>query len=159
MITARQAALTTMQIAWFPREVSLSRQVVLTLRQLALFTPKQAVFPRQVALLCRLTTPPRQLVSTISQGFSRIPTQNRGKTLEDPNLKWVINLPSKPLTQVQSSLLVKGPNFVVSPRHSPNLEYITAIESVCTKFDQQEVEELRADINRVLRSSHPPNLI
>ena len=37
-----------------------------------------------------------------------------------------------------------------------NLEYITAIEAVCTKLRQQDAEELRADINRVLRSSHPP---
>ena len=57
-------------------------------------------------------------------------------------------------------MLVKGPNFVITPRHPPNLEYITAIQSVCTKFGQQEAEELRANINRVLRSSHPlkPNL-
>ena len=48
---------------------------------------------------------------------------------------------------------------MVSPKHPPNLEYITAIESVCTKLGQQDAEELRADTNRVLRSSHPqPNL-
>ena len=35
-----------------------------------------------------------------------------------------------------------------------------AIESVCTKLGQQDTEEVRAEINRVLRSSHPmkPNL-
>ena len=53
-------------------------------------------------------------------------------------------------------MLAKGPNFVVSPRHPPNLGYITAIESVCTKLGQQDAEELRPDINRVLRSSCPP---
>ena len=31
-----------------------------------------------------------------------------------------------------------------------------AIQSVCTKLGQQDAEELRAEINRVLRSSHPP---
>ena len=51
--------------------------------------------------------------------------------------------------------MTKGPIFVVTPRHPPNLEYITAIELICSKLDQQEAEELRADINRVLRSSHP----
>ena len=57
-------------------------------------------------------------------------------------------------------MLAKGPNFAVSLRHPPNLEYLTAIESVCTKLGQQDAEELRADINRVLRSSHPskPNI-
>ena len=60
------------------------------------------------------------------------------------------------MTHAQRSLLAKGPNFAVYPRHPPNLEYITAIESVCTKLGQQDAEELRAEINRVLRSSHSP---
>ena len=38
----------------------------------------------------------------------------------------------------------------------PYLEYITAIKAACTKLSQQDAEELRADINRVLRSSNPP---
>ena len=74
------------------------------------------------------------------------------------SLKNVINLSSKPLTQVQRSVLAKGPNYAVAPRQLPNLEYITAIEAACTKLSQQDAEELRANINRVLRSSHPPNL-
>ena len=45
---------------------------------------------------------------------------------------------------------------MVTPRQPPNLEYITAIEAACTKLSQQDAEELRADINRVLRSSHTP---
>ena len=44
---------------------------------------------------------------------------------------------------------------MVNPRHPPNLEYITAIETACTKLSQQDAE-LRADINRLLRPSHPP---
>ena len=68
-----------------------------------------------------------------------------------------INLSNKPLTPAERSVLVKGPNFAVSPRQPPNSEYITAIEAACTKLSQQDAEELRADINRVLRSSHPPN--
>ena len=75
--------------------------------------------------------------------------------MENPNPKWVINLSSKPLTQAQRSVQAKGPNFVVSPRHPPNLEYITAIEAACTKLGQQDAEGLRAEINTVLRSSHP----
>ena len=60
------------------------------------------------------------------------------------------------MTPAQRSVLAKGPNFVVTPRQPPNLEYITAIEAACTKLSQQDAEELRADVNRVLRSSHPP---
>ena len=33
--------------------------------------------------------------------------------------------------------------------------FITAIEGACTKLSQQDAEELRAEVNRVLRSSHP----
>ena len=72
---------------------------------------------------------------------------------------WVINLSSKPLTKAQRSVLAKGPNFVVSSKHPPNLEYITAIEAACTKLSQQDAEELRANINWVLIASHPQNLI
>ena len=86
---------------------------------------------------------------------SRLP---QGSSNEEPNPKWVINLSNKPLTPAQRSVLAKGPNFAVTPRQPPNLEYITAKEAVCTKLSQQDAEELRADINRVLRSSHPPNL-
>ena len=100
-----------------------------------------------------------QACCTSSQEGNPPPTPNRlpqGSSLEDPNPKWVINLSSKPLIQPQRSVLAKGPNFVVSPKHPPNLEYITPIEATCTKLSQQDAEELRADINRVLRSSHPP---
>ena len=82
---------------------------------------------------------------------------SQGSSNEEPNPKWVINLSNKPLTPVQRSVLAKGPNFAVTPRQPPNLEYITAIEAACTKLSQQDAEELRADVNRVLRSSHPPN--
>ena len=57
-------------------------------------------------------------------------------------------------------MLAKGPNYAIAPRHPPKVEYITAIESVCPKLSQQDVEELRAHVNKVLRGSHlPPNLI
>ena len=45
---------------------------------------------------------------------------------------------------------------MVSPSQPLNLEYITAIEAACTKLSQQDAEDFRADINRVLRSYHPP---
>ena len=80
----------------------------------------------------------------------------RGNSLENPNPKWVINLSSEPLTQAQRSVLAKGPNSAATPRHPPNLEYIMAIETECIKLGHQDAEELMAEINRVLRSSHPP---
>ena len=88
-----------------------------------------------------------------SNPTNRVP---QGSSLEDPNPRWVINISSKPLTPAQRSVLAKGPNFAVSPKQPPNLEYITAIEAACTKLSQQDAQELRANVNRVLRSSHPP---
>ena len=82
----------------------------------------------------------------------------RGISLENPNPKWVINLSSKPLTQAQRSLLAKDPNFMVTPSNPPILEYITTIEAACTKLGQQDVEELTAEINRVLGLPTPLNL-
>ena len=79
------------------------------------------------------------------------PIGPQGSSNEEPNPKWVINLSNKPLTPAQRSVLAKGPNFAVTPRQPHNLEYITAIEAACTKLSQQDAEELRADINRVLR--------
>ena len=51
----------------------------------------------------------------------------------------------------------KVPNFVVTPRHPPNLEYIMAIDAACTTPGQQVAEELRAEINSILRPFQPPN--
>ena len=45
---------------------------------------------------------------------------------------------------------------MVAPKQPPNVEYITAIEAACMKLSQQDAEERRAEVNRVLRSSHPP---
>ena len=75
--------------------------------------------------------------------------------MKNLTLSGSLTFPTKPLTPAQRSVLAKGPNFAVTPRQPPNLEYITAIEAACTKLSQQDAEELQADINRVLRSSHP----
>ena len=89
----------------------------------------------------------------------RFPLQSGKNTIEDPSHKWVINLSHKPLTQAQRSLLAKGSNYAKAPRYPPNIKHITAIESVYTQLSQQDVEEIVADINRVLRGPHPPGLI
>ena len=46
-------------------------------------------------------------------------TPQGSSPLEEPNPKWAINLSSKPLTPAQRSVLAKGPNLVVTPRHPP----------------------------------------
>ena len=83
------------------------------------------------------------------------------KQIGNSNLdnKWVINLSKVELTQAQKSLLSKGPNYAILPNNIPNLDYITAIETLCYKLKEEEVAELRADINGILRKGKPPSLI
>ena len=139
---------------------------------------KVTVLPRQINQAIKLGQAGKALGGLPGIGHPRLPRRNSTISWEDnlttttpsrlpqrssneePNPKWVINLSNKPLTPAQRSVLPKGPNFVVTPRQPPNLEYITAIEAACTKLSKHDAEELRADINRVLRSSHPlkPNL-
>ena len=153
-----------------PEEGSNSSQALLTF-----LMGKVSALPRQVYQAIKLGQSGKALGGLPGIGHPRLPKRivlsprkttpllppcriPQGSSNEEPNPKWVINLSNKPLTPAQRSVLAKGPNFAVTPRQPPNLEYIAAIEAVCTKLSQQDAEELRADINRVLRSSHPPNL-
>ena len=72
------------------------------------------------------------------------------------NSKWVINLSSHPLTPAQVSLLSKGPNFALVPNNPPNVKFISAIELACQKRTEQDVQELRAEVNIILRKVKPP---
>ena len=78
----------------------------------------------------------------------------------NPN-KCIINLYSTPLPQAPRIPFIQRAKLCCSTKKSHHLEYIASIESVCQKLDHQEARELRADINRVIRSFHPPkpNLI
>ena len=60
------------------------------------------------------------------------------------------------LTEAQKSVLSKGPNFAVSPDNVPNLDYITAIETMCSKLKAEDGAELRGEINAVLRKGKAP---
>ena len=72
------------------------------------------------------------------------------------NNKWVINLSKDNLTEAQRSVLAKGPNFSLTPINIPNVEYITAVESMCTKLKEEDTMELRADVNALLRRTKAP---
>ena len=65
------------------------------------------------------------------------------------NNKWVINLSKTPLTKGQKSLLATDPNFGIVPNKIPNVDYITAVESM-------DAGELRADVNSLLRRVQVP---
>ena len=85
----------------------------------------------QPSLPKRSTPPPGKATPPLHP-----PVGPQGSSNEEPDPKWVINLSNKPLTPAQRSVLAKGPNFVVTPRQPPNLEYITAIEAACIKLSQ-----------------------
>ena len=70
--------------------------------------------------------------------------------------KWVINLSETELIQAQKSVLNKGPNYAVSPNNIPNLDNITAIETVCSKLKEEDVAKLRGEIDGILRKGKTP---
>ena len=70
--------------------------------------------------------------------------------------KWVINLSKQKLTQAQISVLAKGPNFSIASNNIPNLDYITAVETMCGKLKEEDAMALRTDINALLRKAKIP---
>ena len=78
--------------------------------------------------------------------------QDRDRDLD----KWVINLSNKELTPGQKSVLAKGPNYAITPKHLPKIDYITAIETISTKLKEQDTMELRAEVNSILRKGIAP---
>ena len=57
---------------------------------------------------------------------------------------------------MQRSVLAKGPNFLLALINIPIIEYITAVESMCTKLKEEDAMELRADIKTLLRRAKAP---
>ena len=168
MLIPREVTCLPRQSTLVPSQDRMQAMHAVNPRQLVALLPRQEALPQpgrnsgSASPQASSSSPPRQVAlprQAPPQSSRNSPPSQRGEnTLQDSRLKWVINLSSKPLTRAQRSLLAKKPNFVVTPRHPPNLKYITAIESVCTKLGQLEVKELWAYINMVLRSS-PKNLI
>ena len=81
---------------------------------------------------------------------------NNSQSQNKNNNKWVINLSSISLTEAQKSVLAKGPNYSITPKYIPNVEYITAVESMCSKLKEEEAMELRLDVNMLLRKAKVP---
>ena len=84
---------------------------------------------------------PRDRVPQSGWSTGGLPSISGADNYNDPFHMWVINLSSIPLIQAQSSLLPQGPNYAIAPRHPPHLEYISVIESVCQKLNQQDTED------------------
>ena len=80
------------------------------------------------------------------------PDQDQDK---DQKKKWVINLSDVPLTPMQEAVLAHRPNFAVTPKTLPIIEYITSLEVACQKLNTNTAEELRSEVYRALRHSQP----
>ena len=78
---------------------------------------------------------------------------NNSQLQDKNNNKWIINLSSISLTEAQKSVLAKGPNYSITPKYIQNVEYITAVESMCSKLKEEEAMELRSDVNCALKES------
>ena len=76
--------------------------------------------------------------------------------MKNLTLSGSLTFPTNSWHQLKCLFWLKDPTLWL-PLGSLLTEYITVIEAACTKLSQQDAEELGADINRVLRSSHPPN--
>ena len=83
-------------------------------------------------------------------------SNSNSQSQESNSNKWVINLSKTSLTEHQRSVLAKGPNFLIAPRHIPSVDYITAGESMCPKLKEEDAMELRANINSLLRKPQAP---
>ena len=70
---------------------------------------------------------------------ARVDSNNSNSQLQDSkSYKWVINLSKTNLTEGHRSVLAKGPNFSIVPRHIPSLGYITAVESIHPKLKEED---------------------
>ena len=84
-------------------------------------------------------------------------TQDETKEVsQDMNKRCVVYLPNQPLTEAQTNLLAHGPNFAVTSKSPPTIEYVTAIEEICQKLEQGEAEEFRGEVKAILKNTHPP---
>ena len=72
------------------------------------------------------------------------------------NNRWVINLSKTSLTEGQKAVLAKGPNYSIAPKNIPNVDYITAVESLCPKLKKEDDMELRVEVNSLLRKAQTP---
>ena len=95
-------------------------------------------------------------MATQTQETNSTNNSNNHSQSSNNTKKWVVNLSNTPLTPAQECLLSKGPNFALAPNNLPNVDFITAIESVCIKLSDLDSQELRAETNSLLRKSRTP---
>ena len=70
--------------------------------------------------------------------------------------KWAVNLSKSPLTPAQESLLSRGLNFALASTNLPNVEFISLVESACQRLLVQDAQNLRAEVNHLLKKAKIP---
>ena len=70
--------------------------------------------------------------------------------------RWVHNKSSKELDKVTTTLLSKGLNFAVTPRHFPTEEIITSTELACKSLDEVTAASLRSEVARSVKRRKDP---
>ena len=104
----------------------------------------------QPAFLPHLWPPHLKPATVDTNPAPRLPPSSTSHTSTDHIDKWVINLSKTPLTKEQLSLLKKAP-ILPSPPNTPIEAYITATRQAYSKLPAQEVDELRSEVNRILK--------
>lgn len=74
--------------------------------------------------------------------------------------RWVHNKSSKTFDEVTTSLLRRGLNFAVTPKHFPTEDIITSTELACKNLNAMTAANLRSEVARVVkkRKNLKPNV-
>ena len=71
----------------------------------------------------------------------------------DSNLKnrWVINLSSKELTELERKVLEHGLNFAIAPNRIPTVEIVASVEEAIFRQNYETKQTVRAEVSSILR--------
>ena len=113
------------------------------------------------SILVTIATPPGKTTpATIHDERGENSTLNNNHVQDERRERkeniWVKNLSTTTLTKDQIKALAHGPNYAIVPRSPPVGEYIAVIENVCNQVQQGKAEELRGEIESVLKNIHTP---
>ena len=70
--------------------------------------------------------------------------------------KWVINIPSRQLTHIETDPLAKGLNFSITSKTLPNKDIIATIKDAVQDPEKEETDTIRAKVSLTLQNSKPP---
>ena len=76
-----------------------------------------------------------------------------GSSLKD---KWVLNLSSKELSELERRGLEKGLKFAIAPNKIPTAEIIASVEEGIFRLDDDQKHLVRAEVSSILRRAKPP---